>query len=608
MSGKKKRSSPKNCFRCQIKDDYTILVERGSGKIPKITSKALRGFNINLSSTKLVEIDLMTYYRLAEYVRGDPGTVAQLIPKRALKLVTSTGFKTRGGDRIDFIKGFNWDRIPIKIREAAFPFQKDGIQRGIEQYCGRVLIADDMGLGKTIQGIGIVSYYKHNWPCLILCPSFLKLNWKKEFLRWTDIEEQSITVVKNGKQAIPKDAKIVILSYGLVSNIIGQLTAMNFKAIVADEAHYLKNRKAARTKNTIGLFHSAKTCILLTGTPMANRPEECFTLLSSLRPCYVGKWTEFVLRYCDAKQGLFGFDVTGKSNTRELAYLMRKSCMIRRLKQNVLKDLPPKLRSQITVQLTPKEMKPMLPIMQRIEIINKSIYSLPPASEECRKMSFERKSLICKLFHMNDTAKGKVVGEILIDLLVGVNKIVVFCYHMSMMDALEKKMRDKHIRFMRIDGKTPIDKREQYVTSFQSETSPYRVALLSLGAANSGITLTAAHTMLFASLHWVPSEICQAEDRCHRIGQPNAVDIRYVIAQDTIDEKMFRKINQKMEITSSILNSSAEPSNFNGTAVAFERNLDELSTPDTDSQIHTTQNDTNQSLCMFDAINSLTTI
>tara|TARA_B110000914_G_C15449496_1_gene440197 strand:+ start:325 stop:954 length:630 start_codon:yes stop_codon:yes gene_type:complete len=209
---------------------------------------------------------------------------------------------------------------------------------------------------------------------------------------------------------------------------------------------------------------------------------------------------------------------------------------------------------------------------------------------------------------MNDTAKGKVVGEILIDLLIGVNKIVVFCYHMSMMDALEKKMRDKHIRFMRIDGKTPIDKREQYVTSFQSETSPYRVALLSLGAANSGITLTAAHTMLFASLHWVPSEICQAEDRCHRIGQPNAVDIRYVIAQDTIDEKMFRKINQKMEITSSILNSSAEPSNFNGTAVAFERNLDELSTPDTDSQIHTTQNDTNQSLCMFDAINSLTTI
>ena len=570
IHGKRGKKQPKTVysFTCQAVDDNTILVERVKSRKPRGAALLLlEGLDINITNEVSDTIDLCKYYTLLGGVQSCRDINAHMIPNRVIRLMRNDGFHKRSTDTT-----MKWGNVPLEIRGAAFPFQKDGISKSIVNFQGRVLIGDEMGLGKTIQAIGIVSYYRANWPCLILCPSFLKLNWRKEFLQWTTLCAEDICVVKNGKQVIPKTVQIVIMSYGLVSNMISQLKHLNFKAIIADEAHYLKNRKAARTKNTIGLLHSAKTSILLTGTPMCNRPEECFTLISALRPVYVGKWKEFVLRYCDAKQSLFGFDVSGRSNTRELSYLLRKTCMMRRLKRDVLKDLPSKLRSQIVVQLTATEMKAMKPLQDRVEVINKAIFRLSPGSEECRAMVFERQGIICKLFHLNDTAKGKVVSEILMEQLGQVEKIVVFCFHMSMMNTLEEKMKEKRVSYMRIDGSTPTEKRQIYVDNFQDKDVDCQVALLSIGAANSGLTLTAAHTMLFASLHWVPSEICQAEDRCHRIGQENKVDIRYVIAKGTIDDKMFAKINRKLSVTNSILNADTDDGvGFSGEVVEFER-------------------------------------
>lgn len=597
MNAKKGKVRGGLTFNCQVLDDNNVIVERVTSSKP--TGEALsllQGLGIDLVSSKMATVNICIYYRLLEKMQNNKMVFGSLIPRRVVKLIRSIG-NSQCSDSMD------WDRIPRKIREAMFPFQKDGICMSIQKYGGRVLIADDMGLGKTIQAIGVAHYYKSNWPCLILCPSFLKLNWRKEFLQWTELTKEDIVLIKNGKQVIPKTAKIVIMSYGLLRNSILQLKHLNFKTIIADEAHYMKNRKAARTKYALELLHNAKTCILLTGTPMSNRPEECYTLVYALRPTYVGKWKEFVMRYCDAKHSLFGFDVSGKSNISELSYLLRKSCMIRRLKKNVLKDLPNKLRSQIIVQLTNAEMKHMQPLQKRMDVINKTIYGVPPESEECRDMIFERKAIICKLFHLNDTAKGKVVSEILMEQLTQVKKIVVFCFHMSMMDILDAKIKEKRISYMRIDGSTPTDKRQEYVDLFQNEDLDCRVALLSIGAANSGLTLTAAHTMLFASLHWVPSEICQAEDRCHRIGQKNAVDIRYVIARGTIDEKMFSKINHKLQVTNSILNSTdVTREDFHGEMNVFTRpSVPEQSAAESDV-VATVQTGLNNSL---DALRNL---
>lgn len=543
----KKKKEIKKSFNCQLLNETDVLIERIRSRKPDEEAVAImKTIGVEICSKTSQTVDIYEYLQLKKRILKNPSISVDFIPKRLIRHMTVSN---------ETQEDIDWNRIPIRIKTAVFPFQREGIRRAIKQYNGRVLIADEMGLGKTIQAIGIASYYRDKWPCLILCPSFLKLNWKMEFLKWTDIAEENICIIKSGKQLVPKTAHIVIMSYGIVSKKLQELKAIKIQMVIADEAHYLKNKKAARTKSALDILQCASKAILLTGTPMANCAEECFTLLSALRPCHVGPWKDFVHRYCDAKRTLFGFDVSGKSNTRELSYLLKRSCMIRRLKCNVLEDLPNKLRSQIHVELSEVERKEITPLMQRLELINKLIFTLPPTSEECRKMIFERKALICKLFYLNDKAKGKVVSEILLEQLQQVRKIVVFCYHMSMMNSLENKLKLKKMSYMRIDGSTPTEKRHSNVIRFQDTRQDCRVALLSIGAANSGITLTAAHTVLFASLHWVPAELFQAEDRCHRIGQlHNFVDIRYVIAADTIDEKMFKKLNDKASITTSILN------------------------------------------------------
>ena len=231
--------------------------------------------------------------------------------------------------------------------KALYEFQKKGIEYGIQRF-GRMLLGDEMGVGKTIQAIGIQYLYKNDWPLLILCPSSLKYTWQDEILEWLPtIKSPDIQLFKSGKDKFDDKAFIFIMSYDLATRRAEELAARNFKAAIADETHYLKSRDSKRSKVLCPILTQAKRCILISGTPMLARPVEIYNPLKILRPDVFHSFKDFADRYCAPKQGRYGMDYSGNTCTGELHYVLHKNLMIRRLKADVLHELPAKRRQKI---------------------------------------------------------------------------------------------------------------------------------------------------------------------------------------------------------------------------------------------------------------------
>jgi SWI/SNF-related matrix-associated actin-dependent regulator 1 of chromatin subfamily A len=225
--------------------------------------------------------------------------------------------------------------------------------------------------------------------------------------------------------------------------------------------------------------------------------------------------------------------------------------MVRRLKRDVLTQLPEKLRSQLYIELPPKALKAATQGMARLKELGRLLAQAEEQTAGTNRLLFEQKTLISRLFRDNAVAKQSVCADLLCSTLEQVPTLVLFAKHMTMLDFLEEKVQSKGISYMRIDGSVSGEARDACVRRFQDGHS--RVALLSIGAASTGITLTRASCMIFAELDWNPATLKQAEDRIHRIGQHSPCDIRYVVATGTIDEVIFRKITAKNEISAQIL-------------------------------------------------------
>lgn len=214
--------------------------------------------------------------------------------------------------------------LPLKMLEKLYHFQKTGIEFGIKRR-GRMLLFDEMGVGKTVQAIGISALYQEDWPVLIICPSSLKYNWRNEIKQWlldVDVFDYQIQVFDSGKSDFEPGMKFYILSYDLAVRIVGKIKTIGFNFIIADEAHYMKNKEAKRTKHLVPILQKSKRLLLLSGTPICSKPVEVFNLLKALRPDIFNRFGVFAARYCDPKQAYFGMDYTGASNTRELYFVL----------------------------------------------------------------------------------------------------------------------------------------------------------------------------------------------------------------------------------------------------------------------------------------------
>jgi len=255
---------------------------------------------------------------------------------------------------------------PGSLDASLMPFQREGVRR-ILAWDGRALLGDEMGLGKTLQAIAVARHYRREWPLLVLCPTSMAHTWADELERWCpELVPGQINLIKSHHNGALSSAAVTILTYGLVTNgkekerLVANVMAAGFAVVIVDEAHYLKTRDSVRTKLILPLLAAAQRCVMLTGTPALNRPVELYPLLSTLRPQQPAwrTYSAFVQRYCAAKPTFFGgrrgLDVSGSSNEAELYALLCETLMVRRLKAEVLDELPPKQRQRVLVSLPPQ--------------------------------------------------------------------------------------------------------------------------------------------------------------------------------------------------------------------------------------------------------------
>lgn len=458
----------------------------------------------------------------------EPNVKIEKLPHFILKL-----FKTK--EDIET----HWSKVDISsigddMMDSLYPFQKHGVQFGVSKK-GRCLIADDMGLGKTLQAIGIVKYYSDNFPLLIVCPSSMRYTWEEEIrLKMPNVPITGIYVLsKLNEQFI--DPVVVITSYDLMSRKKDMLLKFKFGIIVFDESHSLKSEKSARTKVALSLAMQSKQCILLSGTPALSRPIELYSQIKAITQNNFMTPVEYGVRYCNGKETIYGWDFSGATNMKELKIILETQFMIRRLKSEVLKQLPQKIRN--VVVLKPENIKARSQNMDDLETMmnNKSLNKM------------EVRGALLKYFNHTGEAKLPAICDYILNLLKDGKKFLVFAHHQKVINGICDVLENNETYYIRIDGKTSSEERKCVCDQFQSEDM-YRVAVLSICAANSGITLTAAKLVIFAELYWNPGILTQAEDRAHRIGQAETVTIQYLLAKGTADDHIWPLIQSKLSV------------------------------------------------------------
>ncbi|CAL5061495.1 unnamed protein product [Urochloa decumbens] len=454
------------------------------------------------------------------------------------------------------LRGF-YDRIPPDVESKLMPFQREGI-RFVLQHGGRALIADEMGLGKTLQAIAVASCLHDAWPVLVIAPSSLRLQWASMIQSWLNIPMEDILVVlpqtggshkagfrlvySNTKGDFRLDGVFNVISYDVVPKIQSTLLDLDFKIVIADESHFLKNGQAKRTIASLPVLQKAQYVILLSGTPALSRPIELFTQLQALYPTVYKNVNDYGNRYC--KGGFYGL-YQGASNHEELHNLMKATVMIRRLKKDVLSQLPVKRRQQTFLDLSEKDVKHVRALFHELETLKIKIESAD-SKEMFDSLKFAQKNLINKLYTDSATAKIPAVLDFLGTIIEADCKFLIFAHHQNMIEAIEQYLLKKKVKCIKIDGQTPVTTRQTLVTDFQNKDD-IKAAVLSIRAGGYGLTLTAASTVIFAELSWTPGDIIQAEDRAHRIGQVSSVNIYYLLSNDTIDDLMWDAVQGKLE-------------------------------------------------------------
>ena len=458
--------------------------------------------------------------------------------------------------------------IPVPDGKSYFPYQHAGIAFA----CGResIFIGDEMGLGKTIQAIGVINKTNPE-KVLIVCPATLKLNWKKELERWL-VKPYRIHVLNSG-EAFPVNIEIVVMNYDIAAKFAKELRAVNWDLFVADEAHYMKNPKAQRTVALLGgkaakPIQAAKK-ILLTGTPITNRPIEIFPLVSFLWPSVFSNMWHFAKRYCAATNTGWGWDFSGASNLDELQNLLRANGMIRRLKADVLKELPPKTRQ---VVILPSDSVSGL-IKKETEQAKKfegEMKRLRAAVREAKEQQDESayKAAIGQLRQANNIAFTEMAAirkelaiakipfavEYVKNMVEEGEKVVVMAHHREVVDQLQAEFGLQAVKLY--GGMSEVEKSAN-VDRFQNDPS-CKVFIGSIHAAGVGITLTAAQKMLFAELDWTPANMLQAEDRIHRIGQEGNALIQQLVFDGSLDAKMAETLVRKMEVIEKALDKTGD--------------------------------------------------
>ena len=487
--------------------------------------------------TKTWTVALEDYIKLIEGLKRLEGSVvldANSVPARVISFMLSE----RISKPVDLS-----ERLPQQFIDNMFPFQREGVKFAIRR-SGRCMIADDMGLGKTVQALAVAHWFREDWPLIIVCPASVTRTWKQAILKWIDFVSPDDIEIAESPSYFPK-CKIVIMSYDRLSRSTEDVMRRNANFIIFDECHSIKSAESQRSRSALTVAKAAKRVILLSGTPALSRPMELYTQLFALNRKLFPSKHDFGLRYCNAQPRFFGpkqiWDYKGNSNTDELRILLESTLMIRRLKKDVLQDLPRKNRT--TVQLA-------VDLSEEEERENRNFHNMLSGEVSNTGAGDKRKELM-EWYNSTASVKIPAVVSYLTGKLQRVKKLICFAYHKVMVEALCEFLASKCISYIVITGETPPKIRQDCCNVFQ-ESLKVRVAVVSIVAAGVGITLTAAHEVVFAELFWNPGILIQAEDRAHRIGQEEKVTIEYLLAKGTVDDVIWKMVAKKLTVLNKV--------------------------------------------------------
>lgn len=367
---------------------------------------------------------------------------------------------------------------------------------------------------------------------LVVCPKSVILNWHREAEKW-----------------LTRDVRLEVFNYDILRKYNELFGPGVWDLVIADEAQYLKNPKAKRTQ----LFYQIPTerTLWLTGTPILNRPVELWPMIEKADPVGLGySFMEFAKKYCGAKQikiptGRNKFkwvwDFSGSTNREELGAYLRQTFMIRRLKKDVLADLPDKTRQIIAlptdgVRSLVREELEQLDFEEAVESLRAG-----------KAIPFEESAGTRRYLGL---AKVDLAVNHITDVLENESKVIVFAHHTAVIEQLVQAFDE--IGVASITGQTSQKDRQFAIDAFQN-VSDCRLFIGNIRAAGTGITLTAASTVIFVEQDWTPGNMAQAEDRAHRIGQKSNVLVQYLVFDGSFDAKLCSTLLEKERITEEVL-------------------------------------------------------
>jgi SWI/SNF-related matrix-associated actin-dependent regulator 1 of chromatin subfamily A len=415
-----------------------------------------------------------------------------------------------------------------------YPYQQQGVDFLLVN--DRAILADDMGLGKTVQLICAINANTSIRSALIVCPASLKANWNYELSRW-----------------LQRDIAFVVTNYERLSAGVSNVPGMTFDVAIFDEAHYCKNEDAKRTKNAKQV--KAKRIWLATGTPIENRPVEFWSLLTWLQPerfpdtekAYI----EFTKRYCKRRyvivnKGLYyrshgrmgcRLDVSGADNMTELAG-KTSDFILRRLKKNVLKDLPPKTKKLVILNTVANDGDLLEDCAEGFDDLVRYLSSTRVLFTEWSKRRHEQglDKVDDVVGYIHDRYEsGQVQG-----------KVILFAHHADVIQRYMEEFTALGYNPVRLTGEETLMERGESTKAFQTD-SDCKMIVCSIKAAGVGITLTAATWVCFAEIDPTPGAMSQAADRAHRIGQTYNVLVSYFVFDKSIDARICKLLLKKEE-------------------------------------------------------------
>lgn len=453
---------------------------------------------------------------------------------------------------------------------SLYPFQKVGVHFGMDKDKSGVLIADQMGCGKSPQALSIINNLGIK-TTLIVCPNVAKVNWLRESKKWLDKQNWIHIISAENKLSISEAGKgvVSIINYNMLPKYADRLSKVPFECIIADEAHFIKNEKSARSKAVYSVAKKIPKKIALTGTPMSNgRPIDLWGIISWLDPKTWLRKHDFELRYCAGKMGYWGWENTGSSNESELQSILRSTIMIRRLKKDVLQELPAKQRTIIEI---PKDKNYIfLSALKKEDKYKNQVERLLQKAQDANSpqeyldimrsfsLSFESDQEMAKIRKETALAKLPEVLSFIQSIVEQGEKVVVFSHHRDVTTAVYNHF--KPYSRIAIGGDNPKD-RQQGIDDFQKKED-VSVWVGSFTAAGTAITLTAASIVVMAELMYDPASMDQAEDRLHRIGQVNSVQVYYLVLEGSIDARIAELIVSKMDMIAKVLDGENSQDNF----------------------------------------------